>query len=296
MKKRLFTLSMAVVCLCTTATAQTETADTVIVENPKRVTIISDSTTLSVEVEGRTDDPDFRFSKSQTMADDGLHIFKENSSDVNFRLPFSSSKNVPRHGTMEFSISQAMSLGMVSAIGGPDNLSTNFGQSFEITWHAANITFKFNKLKHWSFGTGLWCNWKNYRMTGYTRFQKADNVVVLNDYATGSVIRFSRLHLYSWQVPLLATYRTNNKHLRSTFGLLFNFNSHGNLKTRYSLGGENYKEVEGGIHLNSFTVDLYATLNYHWLGAYVKWSPCPVLESGMGPRFSGISTGLMIFW
>lgn len=296
MKKRLLPISMAAACLSITATAQTETADTVVVENPQRVTIISDSTMLSVEVEGRTDDPDFRFSKSQTMATEGLQIFSEDSNDINFRLPFSHSTTMPRHGTFELSVDYAMSIGLLSAIGGPDNLSTNFGQSAEITWHAANIALQFNKYKHWRFSTGLWCNWKNYRMTGYSRFQKADNVVVLTDYAAGSVIRFSRLHLYSWQVPLLATFRANNKHLTSSFGLLFNFNSHGNLKTRYSLAGENYKEVEGGIHLNSFTVDLYATLNYRWLGAYVKWSPCPVIESGMGPRFSGISTGLMLFW
>ena len=233
--------------------------DTLVVEKPDRVVVKTDSASMMVEIFGRENNPDYHFQKKLEINQD-MNVVKETNSDFDFTFPFSKSTEKGR-ASFEFSISPCVSLGMVSAIGGPAQLKTNMGQSFEITWHAANITFNFNKLKHWSFGTGLWCNWKNYRMTGYTRFQKVDNVVVLNDYAAGSVIRFSRLHLYSWQVPLLATYRTNNKHLRSTFGLLFNFNSHGNLKTRYSLGGENYKEVEGGIHLNSFTVDLFATLN-----------------------------------
>lgn len=193
------------------------------------------------------------------------------------------------------SIGPAMSFGLVGGLNAPEGLDINMGQSFEITWHCANIVLK-GVVNRWEFSTGAWLNWKNYRMTGYKRFITDNNAVVLAPYPDGSVIRFSRIHLFSWQFPLLAGYRIG-KHFHTTFGCIFNLNSHGSLKTRYSLGGENYKDIDGSIHLENFTVDVIAMLDYrHNIGVYVKYSPCRVLDAGFGPRLSSISTGITLLW
>ena len=181
---------------------------------------------------------------------------------------------------------------MVSALGGPNQLKTNFVQSFEITWHAAWVTLCPGN-DHWRFSTGLWFNWKNYRMTNDVRFDLEESNVILTNYPDKANYDFSRIHLLSWQVPLIAQYRTT-KHFKFGAGILFNFNGHGNLKTRYTLDGEKFKDHDKGVHLNSFTTDIIGVVSYkHYIGLYAKYSPMNVLDTKHGPKFHGFSAGLI---
>ena len=294
MKTKTLLLTLALAAFCPAAMAQEESADTVVVLHPQRVTVTSTANSMSVDIEGSQDNPDYRFSKSQTTTSDGLRISSESTSDFDFKLPFTKSHE-KGHRRIEMNIAAAMSFGLVSGLNTPEGLDINMGQSFEITWHCANIMLK-GVSNRWEFSTGAWLNWKNFRMTGYNRFVTDNNAVVLAPYPDGSVIRFSRIHLFSWQFPLLADYRID-RHFHTTFGCLFNLNSHGSLKTRYRLDGENYKDIDGSIHLKNFTVDFIAMLDYRrTIGLYVKYSPCRVLDAGFGPRFSSISTGVTLLW
>lgn len=294
MKTKTLLLTLVLAAFCPAAMAQEEPADTVVVLHPQRVTVTSTANSMSVDIEGSQDNPDYRFSKSQTTTSDGLRISSESTSDFDFKLPFTKSHEKGRR-RIEMSIAAAMSFGLVSGLNTPEGLDINMGQSFEITWHCANIMLK-GVSNRWEFSTGAWLNWKNFRMTGYNRFVTDNNAVVLAPYPDGSVIRFSRIHLFSWQFPLLADYRID-RHFHTTFGCLFNLNSHGSLKTRYRLDGENYKDIDGSIHLKNFTVDFIAMLDYRrTIGLYVKYSPCRVLDAGFGPRFSSISTGITLLW
>lgn len=294
MKTKTLLLTLVLAAFCPAAMAQEESADTVVVLHPQRVTVTSTANSMSVDIEGSQDNPDYRFSKSQTTTSDGLRISSESTSDFDFKLPFTKSYE-KGHRRIEMGIAAAMSLGLVSGLNTPEGLDINMGQSFEITWHCANIVLK-GVSNRWEFSTGAWLNWKNFRMTGYNRFVTDNNAVVLAPYPDGSVIRFSRIHLFSWQFPLLADYRID-RHFHTTFGCLFNLNSHGSLKTRYRLDGENHKDIDGSIHLKNFTVDFIAMLDYRrTIGLYVKYSPCRVLDAGFGPRFSSISTGITLLW
>lgn len=294
MKTKTLLLTLVLAAFCPAAMAQEESADTVVVLHPQRVTVTSTANSMSVDIEGSQDNPDYRFSKSQTTTSDGLRISSESTSDFDFKLPFTKSHE-KGHRRIEMNIAAAMSFGLVSGLNTPEGLDINMGQSFEITWHCANIMLK-GVSNRWEFSTGAWLNWKNFRMTGYNRFVTDNNAVVLAPYPDGSVIRFSRIHLFSWQFPLLADYRID-RHFHTTFGCLFNLNSHGSLKTRYRLDGENYKDIDGSIHLKNFTVDFIAMLDYRrTIGLYVKYSPYRVLDAGFGPRFSSISTGITLLW
>lgn len=294
MKTKTLLLTLVLAAFCPAAMAQEESADTVVVLHPQRVTVTSTANSMSVDIEGSQDNPDYRFSKSQTTTSDGLRISSESTSDFDFKLPFTKSYE-KGHRRIEMGIAAAMSFGLVSGLNTPEGLDINMGQSFEITWHCANIVLK-GVSNRWEFSTGAWLNWKNFRMTGYNRFVTDNNAVVLAPYPDGSVIRFSRIHLFSWQFPLLADYRID-RHFHTTFGCLFNLNSHGSLKTRYRLDGENHKDIDGSIHLKNFTVDFIAMLDYRrTIGLYVKYSPCRVLDAGFGPRFSSISTGITLLW
>ena len=287
--KRTFIL-LLVLCMSCLANAQ-ESSDTVVIENANKVVVTSDNNSMSVEVIGRQDEPDYHFIKNLETEPDGFNVSRESNSDFDFRFPFSSSsKGSESRG--EFTIAPTLSVGLVSALGGPSELKTNFGKSVEITWHAADITLHPID-PHWSFSTGLWFNWKNYRMTGNTRFDKTeDGRVILTSYPEKADINFSRVHTLSYQIPLLVHYKST-KRFHFAGGFLFNLNGHGNLKTRYSLDGQSYKDRDRKVHLNGFTTDIFGAVTYRGLGMYLKYSPCNVLDISRGPKFHGLSTGLI---
>jgi hypothetical protein len=275
------------------ATAQ-ESSDTIVIEKVNKVVVASANNSMSVEVIGKEDDPDYHFIKSLETEADGFNVLRESSSDFDFKFPFSQSYESNRR--CEFSIAPTLSVGLVSALGGPSSLDTDFGKSVEITWHAAFIKV-FPGSRHWHFSTGLWFNWKNYRMTGNTRFDRTDDGhVVLGPYPENADIRFSRVHTLSYQIPILAHYRIS-KQIKIAGGVLFNFNGHGNLKTRYSLDGKSIKDRDRNIHLNSFTTDIIGIVSFrNYLGLYFKYSPHNVLDVSRGPKFHGLSTGLIWNW
>ena len=68
------------------------------------------------------------------------------------------------------------------------------------------------------------------------------------------------------------------------------------MKTRYTLNGEKHKEKTNDVHHQKVTVDFRATLAYDDIGIYVKYSPCNVLKSDFAPKFSGISTGIVLVY
>ena len=269
-----------------------EIPDTIVIENADKVVVTSDRNSLSVEVMGKKDNPDYHFSKTLEAGNDGVNVSKESNSDFDFKFPFSKSTNEYKH-SCEFTVAPTLSVGLVSAMGGPSGLDTDFGKSVEITWHAFNIHYK-NVNSHWRFSTGLWFNWKNYRMTGNTRFDKTDDGhVILTEYPKNADVKFSRVHTLSYQIPLIVQY-TSTKFFKFAAGPLFSFNGHGNLKTRYSLDGTKYKDRDRGVHLNSFTTDIIGIVSYrNHIGAYVKYSPCNVLDTKRGPKFHAFSAGLI---
>lgn len=288
--KRTFIL-LSALCIATISMAQ-EPADTVVIENANKVIVKSDSNSLSVEVIGKQDEPDYHFLKELEAEPEGLNVQRESNSDFDFRLPFTRSSEGSARRSGEFTLSPTLSVGLVSALGGPSALDTNFGKSVEITWHAADITLH-PADEHWSFSTGLWFNWKNYRMTGNTRFDKTeDGRVILTSYPEKADINFSRVHTLSYQIPLLVHYKST-KRFHFAGGFLFNLNGHGNLKTRYSLDGQSYKDRDRKVHLNGFTTDIFGAVTYRGLGMYLKYSPCNVLDISRGPKFHGLSTGLI---
>ncbi len=287
--KRTFLL-FSTLFACSFVTAQ-ESADTIVMEDVNKVVVVSAINSMSVEVTGKQDDPDYHFIKELEAKADGVNVLRESNSDFDFKFPFSQPSESDRRA--EFSLSPTLSVGLVSALGGPSSLDTDFGKSVEITWHAFNIKV-WPGSKHWHFSTGLWFNWKNYRMTGSTRFDRTDDgKVVLIPYPENADIKFSRIHILSYQIPLLAHYRLS-KQIKLAGGVLFNLNGHGNLKTRYSIDGQRIKDRDRNIHLNSFTTDIIGIVSYKsYLGLYFKYSPHNVLDVSRGPKFHGISTGLI---
>ena len=160
--KRFFILAFVLANAAFNASAQ-EVPDTTIINNADSVLVVSGNKKMSVEVFGKRNDPDYHFSKTMEMDEKGVNVSRESNSDFDFKFPFTISSREPKQSIQFGVVPTIISIGLISTLGGPSNLETNFGKSVEITLHAAELRYS-NGGKHWSFSTGLWFNCKNYRI------------------------------------------------------------------------------------------------------------------------------------
>lgn len=300
--KRMIKIAGLLTFIASVANAQTESADTVVINRPDRVVVTSNDKTLSINVEGREGDPAYRFNKSQTLVGNTMRFENEEHSDFDFSLPFTrsiassdSSSTKGNHGTMEMTAG-AFRFGWANALGAPSEMNTPFGKSWEFALRCFEFKVHYNHSP-WTFSTGLWLNWRNYRMTGPLRYVKdeATTNIELMPYPDNANRDFSRIKIYSLEVPFTASLRVGRKfHL--DLGPILSFNARTSIKTRYSLEGQKFKDYTRGIHAQRFTIDLMAQARFSSFGLYVKYSPCDVLDRDCAPKFHGISTGFVLFY
>ncbi len=265
--------------------------DTIIViRNAQKVTIEQNDSVFGLEVEGREGDPHFRYAHRRETGDNATVITQEKSDAWDFKIPFMKPK---KHHQYEFQMS-GPSIGWVSALNAPEGMDVDMGASYELMWeHMLNWAYYPTK-GDFSFSIGFGLNWKNFRMTGRTRFIKEGDNLVLSDYPEGADIQFSRIKVFSLMVPLMYNQRIY-RNISFSVGPVLNFNTYASLKTRYKLDGEKTKEIEKNLHQSPVTVDLMARLSFRAVGLYVKYSPCNVLNTDFGPKFNGLSAGITLF-
>ena len=245
--------------------------DTIIVVNQaKKVTIEKKHNSMSVKVEGSEDNPGYFYSQRMEVDSTAAVIIEENLCVGGFGF------------------------GVVNAIETSEGMDMDMGASYEFSLDHL-LRFNYNVLPATSVSMGFGMTWRNYRMTGRTRFIKEGDKLVLGAYPEGSDIKFSRLKVFSLTVPFMINQSLGRKVVFSV-GPVVNFNTHASLKTRYTLNGEKVKEKNNNIHQNRMTVDLMAKLRFNSLGVYAKYSPSDMLNTDFGPKFRSFSTGITLFY
>ena len=268
--------------------------DTIIVVNQaKKVTIEKKHNSMSVKVEGSEDNPGYFYSQRMEVDSTAAVIIEEKNADWDFNIPFinKNSKTKKYRGNLCVG---GFGFGVVNAIETSEGMDMDMGASYEFSLDHL-LRFNYNVLPATSVSMGFGMTWRNYRMTGRTRFIKEGDKLVLGAYPEGSDIKFSRLKVFSLTVPFMINQSLGRKVVFSV-GPVVNFNTHASLKTRYTLNGEKVKEKNNNIHQNRMTVDLMAKLRFNSLGIYAKYSPSDMLNTDFGPKFRSFSTGITLFY
>ena len=182
---------------------------------------------------------------------------------------------------------------MVNAVKGTDPLNIDMGASYEVSVDNVVRTF-YNLTPSTSVSIGAGVRWRNYRMTGNTRFVKEANNLVLDNYPEGADIKFSRLKTFSISVPVMFNQAINHQ-VAISLGTVINANTYGSLKTRYTLGDEKMAEKSKNIPQNRTTGDFTAILRFKQIGIYAKYSPSNVLNTEFGPKFNSYSALLLCY-
>jgi hypothetical protein len=278
------------IVLAVPTAAMAEANDTLEIRNAQKVIVVTGDSLQSIHIKGKENDDKFEYHNTIQLVDSNyVSTVSFNSGEWNF-LPFGIGSKKAK-GNRDTEVRMHFGLGLCSALGAPDGMEVNTGSSWELSWIIADIYRRPWHNQH-AFSVGFGLNWRNYRMTGHRRFMEdTEGNIVLTDYPAGTNPKFSRIKVFSLQVPLLYYY-TAGKHVTLGIGPVVNFNTYSSIKTRYSLGGEKYKDITKGIHVNPMTVDIMAYLRLSHLQLYCKYSPCNVLDSSYGPKFQSLSFGV----
>ena len=266
--------------------------DTLIVSNPRKVTVITSDSLQTIRIDGREDDPAFRYENTIQLVDSNyVSDLRLNNDRWDFSLPISVNRNSKE---VENIVTTHLGFGWCNALGTPDNMDVAMGSSWEIFWTIAQWDYTPKGSRHtWSTGIGV--DWRNYRMKGHWRFDKlTDDCVVIVPYSSDDIRdQFSRIKVFSLQMPLLYRYRIGHGFSLSVGGVL-NLNLHSSLKTRYKLNGEKFKDTCNGAQANPVTFDFMGIIKTPAVDLYVKYSPCNVLNTAKGPKFQSLSVGIYL--
>lgn len=297
--KRLLLLVLLMPCMAISVNANqladNNQKDTVIVVNkPEQVKIKNFGSSISVEVKGSAESPDFYYSTQLELSRDSAIITQERVTDWNVNLPFMNKNKDKRRYKSQITMG-GLGFGMVNAVNAPSEMNVNMGSSWEIMMdHWVGYEY-FPWKTGTSFSIGVGTTWRNYRMNGMKRFIKDNNKIEIGSYPEDANIEYSRLKIFSITMPLMFNQDLGHK-MGFSVGTVVNFNTHGSLKTIYTLNNQKQKLTDNNIHQNSVTVDLMATFKFQSIGLYFKYSPTHVLNTDFGPKFNSLSTGLALFF
>lgn len=295
MKKLMILMLLAIIA--TTSKASNADNDTLTIEKPNKVQIITGDSIQKIKVYGREGDDKYTYESNIQLVDSNyVSETSINKDSWSFDFVGHNSKGLA-YPLERKSLSSRVGIGLCSAIGPDEGISVSMGSSWEIFWTiAAYECFAYAKKDGFSVGFGL--DWRNYRMTGFNYFSKAnDGTISVEKYPVGTEPDFSRIKVFSLQIPLMWQHRFN-KNWSFALGPVINFNTYASIKNKYTdADGKKHKDVLKHIHQKPFTIDIMAELNIlNEISVYCKYSPMNILNSDYSNKcnFQSLSFGIYL--
>lgn len=267
------------------------TNDTIIVEKPQKVRIITTDSLQSVEVIGSKQDSAYHYQNTMQLVDSN-YVSTTDISPVDFNLNIGKFSTKDQKKDFEVTFGANFYFGWNGAVGAPDELDFRPFNSWEIWWNMLSCDIRPWHRSRDGITIGLGIDWRNYRMKGTRFFSKAeDGVLSAELLPEGAHLKFSRIKVISLAIPI--TYTVNMGHgYGFSFGPVVDFNSTSSALTRYTQADGSKQKVKfKDVHATPVTVDLLAQINTPVLNYYFKYSPCNVLDTKYGPKFQSLSFG-----
>lgn len=276
----------------------TEMGDTIVnVENAHKVVVKADDQNVEINIKGAGADSAYSYHFLRSTDKVAVDHMNEGSGSWDFgfsiggKIIGGKKKSDKGQSKRDLCVG-GVGFGFVSTPGAKGGVNVDMGESYEIYWDMLHIRHKMPNSKHRiEYGIGL--DWRNYRMTGNSRFEKTPTGVIVSPYPVDAEPNYSRAKTFAVTFPLRYCY-VWTKHWGISIGAMLNLNTRSSIKSIYRLNGEKVKDFHRGIHANRVTVDFMSTLHYRRLALFVKYSPCRVLDSDFAPSFQPLSVGVGI--
>ena len=291
--KKLMTI-MALATLTLAAGAQEN--DTIVIHNPKKVTIVTGDSLQRIIVSGKEGDDKFTYQNTIRLVDSNYVSTTRIGRDRWELIPsvkVGKKKDDTEGRTYDNAISAHFGIGFTAPTKADARTDFSTFKSWEIFATIAQWDHYFERRHRNSVSLGFGIDWKNYRMTGDTRFVKAlDGNVALENYPLQVSPDFSRIKVFSLTANLGFTH-SFDKDFWIGFGPVVNFNVYGSILTEYSMYGDDIKRKEKDIRQRPITIDWMLRLGIMGVPFYLKYSGDNVLKDG-GVKFRSLSFGLYL--
>lgn len=175
----------------------------------------------------------------------------------------------------------------------PEN-GLQWSKSIEIGWLSClNVYYEFNRSK---ISLGLGFDWRNYKITTSDKclIANEDKGIEWGKYPEGSKGRFSRLKVFSLQLPLLYEWDIPKSSMTFKAGPILNFNTYASIKSVWDDADGNRRETfTKNISPRRCTVDFFASFSFcKTIGIYVRYSPMKVIDVQNTINFRPLTIGL----
>lgn len=185
-------------------------------------------------------------------------------------------------------------IGLNNAVNQTPENGLQWSKSFEISWLSClNVYYEFNRSK---ISLGLGFDWRNYKITTSDKCLTAneDKGIEWGIYPEGSKGRFSRLKVFSLQLPLLYEWDIPKSSVTFKAGPILNFNTYASLKSVWDDADGNRRETfTKNISPRRCTIDFFASISFcKAIGIYVRYSPMKVMDSPNTINFQPLTVGL----
>ena len=259
--------------------------DTVVINSPKRVTVITNDSLQKIIVKGKENDDDFVYRNTIQLVDSNYTsettISRERWSLIP-KVPVTRIDSCGRRGILVEGTAH-----IAYGFSAPTSVSEGLGFSMLKSSEFYFVPMQFDVYLNTkgkegrnilSLGIGL--DWRFYRMKGHDlRFAKQeDGSVALGNYPEGANADYSRLMTFSLNFPLLYQHRFGHG-WGFALGPVFNLNTYGSVKSGYGLNGGYCEFTDRHVSLRRFTVDYMFILKIPTVDFYVKYSNMNVLKN-----------------
>lgn len=165
-------------------------------------------------------------------------------------------------------------------------------KSWNIMWTPFQYDYK-PKGATQTYSAGVAISWHNYTLkdNGAMFTKKTGGNVVVEEFDTNVQNRWSSVHMFSINLPLLFT-QSIGKKFSVTLGPVVNFNVYGALNNRFEQGDDDIDITTHDIDYRPVTVDILGVIDYDGFGVYCKYAPMTVFKKDRGPEFKSLTFGL----
>ena len=292
--KRITLLSF-ISCQLSFSSAAAQT-DTLVINEPHKVTIVSNDSLQRIIVNGKRGDSDFVYQNTIRLIDGNYESNVSISRDHWELIPSlpvgRRSESDSRHDFRN-TLTAHLGVGFTAPTHADSRLDFSTFKSWE--FFANILQWDHSMDRHWhdiiSFGLGI--DWRNYRITDDLLFTKGiDGNVTVERYPLEFEPKFSRIKVFSLTATL--RYEHDFGHgFAIGFGPIVNFNTYASIKTRYKLLGDKVKHMEKNISQRPITIDWMLNMRVANFPFYVKYSNDNVLKDG-SIKFRSLSFGLYL--
>ena len=270
--------------------------DTVVIHNPQKVTIVTGDSLQKIIVKGKEGDDKFVYQNTIQLVDSNYVSTTRIGRDRWELIPSVKvgKKNDDMNGSgSSNSISAHIGIGFTAPTKADTRTDFSTFKSWEIFFTPIQFDHHFDRRERNTVSLGFGLDWKNYRMTGDTRFTKApDGNVVVEKYPLQVSPDFSRIKVFSLTANLGFEHSFDDDFWIG-FGPVVNFNVYGSILTEYTMYGDEMRKLEKNIRQRPVTIDWMLRLGIFSIPLYVKYSNNNVLKDG-GIKFRSLSFGLYL--